>query len=522
MDEPPTATPNASVRTRRAVRWWPAAGIVVLAGGVLAAIWSSYGAQRQDRVVASYPVLLCALGSLWVWLLLLSRVPWKTRLGVTGLLLALGAAGASLLRIRGVSGDIVPVLAWRWTQEPEAGLPAAMGEGGTVALEGGSADYPQLLGPRRDGKIDGVVLADDWSARPPRELWRQPIGAGWSGFAVVGGAAVTQEQRGEDELVTCYDLRSGRLLWAHAERVRFSDPIAGVGPRATPTIDGGVVYACGASGVCVALDLASGRPVWARRVLEELRAEPPPYGVAASPLVLEDRVLVAGGRIGPTLVALRRDSGETLWTSGEDRAAYSSPIAVELAGRRQVLLFDAVAIAGYDLQDGRPLWRQAWPESTEVASQPVVLPGDRVFASSGYGVGGKLFQIERQPDGGYGVRRIWESLDLKAKFTDVVERDGFLYGLDDGILTCVDAADGRRRWKGGRYGHGQILLVGERILVLGERGEIALVAASPDGYRELGRRPALDGKTWNHPALAGSHLLVRNDREAGCYELPLR
>ena len=155
-------------------------------------------------------------------------------------------------------------------------------------------------------------------------------------------------------------------------------------------------------------------------------------------------------------------------------------------------------------------------------SQPVVLDGDRVFASSGYGVGGKLFRISEGPQGQLQPEELWASRALKAKFSNVVQRDGFLYGLDDGILVCVDLVDGSRRWKGGRYGHGQLILVDDLLLILTETGDIALVAAEPEAHRELGRLSVLEGKSWNHPALAGPYFLVRNDREAACVKLPIR
>jgi outer membrane protein assembly factor BamB len=497
----------------------------VIAAALLAWIWTSAAEQRQDRVVPTLAVV--ALGSsaglLWtlVWLLALSRLRWPRRIGWSAvLLLGLGAA-ASVVRVGGWTGDVVPVVAWRWTAEPGAERgPIEPSSDLPPGRASSDADFPQFQGPHRDGSVPDVGLARDWAANPPRERWRRRVGAGWSGFAVAGDHAVTQEQVGGQELVSCYDLRTGAPRWVRGSAARWEDPIGGPGPRATPSIHDGRVFALGATGILSVLDLATGAVIWCKNVLDDHGAAPPAYGVSASPLVTRRSVIVSvGGSEGRSLVAYDREQGEKIWSAGDGAAAYSSPRVAELAGRTQVLVLNGSGLVGHDVADGRVLWQVPWPEGTERVSQPVVLSGDRVFLSTGYGVGGKLFHVRDAEGSGIAVERLWESTGLKAKFTNVVTRDGLLYGLDDGILACLDGADGRRRWKGGRYGHGQILLVGELLLVLSERGEVVLVEARPDGPRELARLSALAGKTWNHPALAGRLLLVRNDREAACYEL---
>jgi outer membrane protein assembly factor BamB len=167
------------------------------------------------------------------------------------------------------------------------------------------------------------------------------------------------------------------------------------------------------------------------------------------------------------------------------------------------------------------LWQFPWPGETQRISQPVIVPEDRVFVSTGYGIGGKMLRIRSDHEGRLAAELLWESRGLKAKFSNVVWREGFLYGLDDGILTCLDGETGERRWKAGRYGHGQVILASDLLIVLAESGEVVLVPADPSAQREVGRFPAVSGKTWGHPALAGPRLVVRNDREAACYELAL-
>jgi len=463
-------------------------------------------------------VLLVGLWAL-VWLLFLSCLRWKIRLAVCGAAVAGLALAGALLEWRGFSGDLVPQLGWRGSgASPPLGSVASAAPG-RAAVASRHA-YPQFQGPLRNGSVPGVRLSRDWP-ETPKLLWRRPIGVGWSGFAVAGGLAVTQEQRGDEERITAYDLTTGEPVWSHAEATGWDDPLGGPGPRATPAIHLGRVFALGGTGRLNALDLATGTRLWTADVLEDAGVGAPSYGVSASPLVLDDTVVVApGGPEGNALAGYDAVTGERRWSGGSGRAAYGSPVHGVLAGVPQIFVLNGDTVASHHADDGRVLWEVAWPPGENTA-QPLILPEDRVLVSTGYGVGAWLFRVRAAADGGASAETLWESRGLKAKFTGVVHRDGYLYGLDDGILVCVDLVDGRRRWKRGRYGHGQILLVDDLLVVLGERGVVALVEAQPDAYRELARFQAIEGKTWNHPALAGAHLLVRNAREAACYRLPL-
>jgi len=540
------------------VRWWPAAAIVGLGLAWLGGVWLLSEASRQDKVIGTIVATGTVLVLLLLWLVALSRLPWRVRVGGLLAFMLLVGLARGLLRIRGVTGDFVPILEWRWTvpvvvhpsvtaRLPAPGavaptpgavagaaparviLPESRGEGQETAarvapapIAPSSRDYPQFLGPERNGTVPGVRLARDWSARPPRRLWRQAIGPGWSGLAVSEASVVTQEQQGEDELVVSYELRTGAVRWRHADRARYATVIAGEGPRATPTLSGDRAYTLGATGLLNALDLRTGARIWSRNVVGENGAESPPWGKSCSPLVLDELVIVsAGGAGGKSLVAYDRETGRLAWAGGSDGSGYGSPMMAELAGRKQILIFNRGSVAAHDPKGGAVLWEHPWPSEQPNVCQPLPLPGDRVLVSAGYGIGSKVFQVVRTEEGGLKASLVWESPRLKAKFTNIVLHDGFVYGLDDGVLTCLDPTNGERRWRAGRYGHGQVVLVGDLLLVQTEEGEIVLVQPNPSSLTELGRFAALEGKTWNPPALAGAILLVRNDREAAAFEMPL-
>jgi outer membrane protein assembly factor BamB len=330
-------------------------------------------------------------------------------------------------------------------------------------------------------------------------------------------------------------------VWTYSVPERYATVIGGIGPRATPTLDGGQVFALGATGLLSALDLHSGELLWSHHVVKEHAASTPDWAKSCSPLVVDEKVIVSvGAPEGWSLVAYHRDSGAVLWHAGDDLSSYSSPLLAELAGEKQVLIFNQSSLTSHSLQTGEILWKQSWSSAQPNVAQPLILPGNKVLLSSGYGIGSKLFQIQRSERGtdedtdedtdegtdeGTGgevwtVEELWESRRLKAKFATPIATGGYIYGLDDGILTCIDAAAGERQWKGGRYGHGQIMLVEDLLLIQSEGGDVVLVEATPEEHRELGRLPALGSKTWNPPMLSGSTLLLRNDQEAVAFALP--
>lgn len=492
--------------------------IVVLAGARLAVIWLGEAGQLQDRVVPTLMVLILTAVGLVLWLLLFSRLPgpWRLRTGLGLILLAILTVG--LFEIRGVSGDLIPDIRFRWG----GSAPQSEARQQAGVVEPSATDFPQFLGPQRNAVVPNVQLATDWQGQPPKELWRQAVGDAWSSFAVVGSALLTQEQRGEREAVVRYDLQSGQLVWVFHYPGNFESVIGGNGPRATPTVQGNRVYSLGSGGVLSCLDLRTGALHWQRNLVEEHGATPPEWGYAGSPLLHDGLVIVApGGPNGHSVVAYHALSGEPAWQAGDDPAAYASPTVLEILGQEQVVVRHLGAVSGHHPSTGDVLWRIRWPGQQPNVAQPLLLSEDRLLISSGYGIGSQLIRFDPSGDGGISPQVVWESRRMKAKLTNLVSHDGAVFGLDDGVLVSLDPTTGERHWKKGRYGHGQLLLVDAHLLILSEKGDVVLVEANASQHREVARFQALGDKSWNTPALAGRHLVLRNAREAVCYELPL-
>ncbi len=525
MPDPANQETGASSKTthRARIRWWPVFLILLLAVGATIWVRSSYGRHRQDQNIAIANIAVITFLLLLLWCILLSRLPGKVRWGIVCSVLLLIGLVPLLFRIHGVTGDLIPILEPRWHHQDLASLEApGKIEAQTAITSTLTNNYPQFLGPNRNGVLDQLHLDPDWKTHPPQRLWQRPVGLGWSGFAVFGNRAITQEQRAEKEAVVCYDLLSGSPIWSYAYAAHFQSSLAGEGPRATPTIFAGKVYAQGSTGLLNCLDLDSGKPIWSKDILRDNSAGMNDWGITCSPLVAGDLVVVsAGGGKKRSLVAYRADNGEFVWGGGTEGAGYSSPFLATLAQVQQILIFNDGGVSAHAILDGKILWKYPWPGGHPHVSIPLVLPGDKVLISSGYGVGSELIQIKKDSADKFSASQLWKSKRLKAKFTNLIYRDGFIYGLDDGIMVCLDAQTGDLKWKEGRYGHGQEILAGDLLLVSGESGEVILLEPKSDKPRELNRFSALNEKTWNPPALAGEYLLVRNDKEAACFRLQL-
>jgi outer membrane protein assembly factor BamB len=365
-----------------------------------------------------------------------------------------------------------------------------------------------------------VRIETDWSASPPVKLWQRPVGPGWSSFAVRGGLIYTQEQRGSDEIVSCYEAATGKPVWKHRDAARFWESNAGPGPRATPTLGNGRVYALGATGILNALDARTGTAVWSRNAASDAGKKVPEWGFAGSPLVVGDAVIAA---VAGRLAAYDAATGESRWLGPDGGGSYSSPHLLNIGGVEQVVLLSDAGATSVSPADGSVLWKHAWPGAAIL--QPALMPDGGILITTNSmsgGLGTRLLSVVHAP-GGWTAEERWTSIGLKPYFDDFVVHDGHAFGFDGDILACISLADGKRKWKGGRYGNGQILLLPDQdaLLVLAEEGELALVAAVPGQFKEIARFPAIQGKTWNHPVLAGGVLLVRNGEEMAAFRMPL-
>jgi outer membrane protein assembly factor BamB len=381
--------------------------------------------------------------------------------------------------------------------------------------------WPGFRGPRRDGIARGVRIETDWSHKPPVALWRQPIGPGWSSFAVRGNLVYTQEQRGGDELVSCYNLTTGKPVWRHGDAARFYESNAGAGPRGTPMLSNGRVYTFGATGIVNALDARTGSSIWSRNAASDTKTKTPGWGFASSPLVVGDVVIVAAAG---ALAGYDINTGNSRWFGPTGGGGYSSPQLFTIGGVPQVLLLNGEGVISVAPADGTLLWKYAWSGDSIV--QPAITADGDVLIGSGSGLGsevGVLRVTVAHGPAGWTTKERWTSIGLKPYFNDFVVHKDHAFGFDGSNLSCIDLKNGERKWKGGRYGHGQLVLLSDQdlLLVLSEEGELALVKAIPDQFTEVARFKAIEGKTWNHPVLVGDILLVRNGEEMVAFRMSL-
>ncbi|MGV3663359.1 MAG: PQQ-binding-like beta-propeller repeat protein [Prosthecobacter sp.] len=494
--------------------------LTLIAASIAVWMWGTTHVMRAVTVMALLPLYLILMG---VWWALRRKGARLRRLAVV--VLCLGGAFA-LFRYEGsADGSAMPSLVFRWYKR--ATLPPPPAQGAALADEtppAGVADMPRFMGPAGDGNLPEPAWNTDWQAHPPREVWRKPVGMGWSGFAVVGRRAITQEQREEQECVTCYDIATGTLLWSHADKALFQEGMGGGGPRATPTVDvaRALVFTLGGTGLLNCLDLKTGAVKWMRDILKETASPSLKWGKSSSPLLVGSLVVCSGGDSGASLIAFQRDTGTVAWKGGADGANYSSPVLTKLASREQIVTVNSESVTGHDPADGRLLWAFSWPGKFPKVCQPAAAGPDRVLITASYGMKSRLLEIKPgKEQGALQCVEIWSSSVPRTKFSSPSIIGAHAYAMDEGTLACVDMTNGERVWREGRYGFGQHVRVGaDWLLVQTEKGPVVLIKASPAKLDEVSRLDALHSKTWNPPTLAGRWLLLRNDSEMVCYELP--
>jgi outer membrane protein assembly factor BamB len=402
---------------------------------------------------------------------------------------------------------------------PAAAASPAAGSAESASAHASRNYWTNFRGPNRDGHYQEMAILTNWPGNGLTPVWKQPVGMGYASFVVADGRAYTIEQRRAQEVVVAYDVATGKEQWTQGWNALYSDS-TGDGPRATPTWDDGRLYALGAQGELRCLDAQSGKTIWRRNILSENQAGNLPWAMAASPLIVDDKVIVLpGGTGGKSVVAYNKISGAPVWKSLDDAQAYVSPMLVSLAGRRQVIVVTSTRVVGLAPENGSLLWSFPWNTSMGInVSQPIPVSANRFFISAGYGKGAALVEVAGSGNS-FSARAIWENSSMKNKFNSSVIHQGHAYGLDEGILTCVDVNTGERKWKGGRYGYGQVLLATGHLIITTENGELVLVKATPAQHSEVARFQAINGKTWNYPAIAGGKLLVRNANEMAAFNI---
>ena len=465
--------------------------------------------------------------------LLLARHRPAVRTSLASLLALAGFGFTILLRNEGATGDYWLSTHWRWSQSPEELILAARKPGAAakpdrvdsskIGLALADPEWPGFRGADRAARSRGPQIATDWSTRPPRQLWKIQVGPAWSSFAVAGNLLFTQEQRGPMETVVCYDADTGREVWNRQIENRFEDPLGGPGPRATPTLANGGLFVTGATGTFPRLNPATGDIVWQQDLKSVAGRKAPGWGFAASPLITGSDVIVYAGSSGDKgLLAFDVASGRLRWSAAAGTDSYSSPQANTIVGEDLLLMLSNEGLVFLDPVTGKERLNYLWKFMNYRALQQQVVGTDTVLLPTGMNTGTRAIRITKA-NGQLAAEELWTSRNLNPDFTDFVSHRGYAFGVVGGVFTCVDLKTGERKWRDGRYGKGQVLLLENSglLLVAAEQAEVVLLRADPDKHTEVGSFKALEGKTWNHPVVVGDRLYLRNSQDAAGYQLPL-
>jgi outer membrane protein assembly factor BamB len=392
-----------------------------------------------------------------------------------------------------------------------------------------SADWPQFLGPDRNGISRETGLLAAWPKDGPPEMWRVPGGVGMSGLAIGGGRLTTMVQKEGRQCVVCLNPKSGDALWETDVAPAYKNAM-GDGPRATPAMEGESLFVFTGEGILAALKTDDGRLLWKKDVVAEFGGKPTDYGMACSPIVVGQRVVVTAGAPGATVVALDRATGDVAWAAGENLPpGYSSPVLMKIGDREQLVVFHGAGGLGLDPATGTELWSHPYITDFNCnIAAPVAVDGG-VFLSSGENHGSTLLSLKPRSDKGFDVSEVWSSQGpksvLRNEWQTSILLDGYLYGFDNvggagpiTHLTCLDAKTGERQWQQARFGKGNFIAADGKLFLSTIQGELVVLKANPRKFEELGRKTVI-GKTRQAPSLAGGLLYLRDDREIICLDV---
>lgn len=455
-----------------------------------------------------------------IWAALSRNLSIKTRRITMVAVIIISTGIWALVRTDGMTADAHHDLKWRWAKTSEENLLSQNKENfEPLKLDSGflssEAEWSGFRGNNRNGIVHGTHINTDWTKKPPVEMWRKPIGPACSSFAVHGNLLYTQEQRGEHELVSCYNLETGNPIWQHSDSTRFWDSHAGAGPRSTPSLDKNRVYTLGGTGILNVLDAYTGKVIWSRNAVAHTKVVIPGWGYTCSPLVVDSVVLVA---ISSQILAYDSEKGNLLWTVPNTGESYSSPHLCTIDAVKQILFQNKAGITSYLPANGKELWKLSLNGVRII--QPTIISENDLLIDLGDLQGLKRISVKNN-SGNWTVKELWTTSNLKPNHNDIAIHKGYAYGIDMPGTECVNLQNGQRQWKGNRYG-GQLLLLADQdlLLILSEKGEMVLVEAKPEKFNEIARFKAIEGKTWNHPVLVGNVVVVRNSNEMAAFRLP--
>jgi len=382
-----------------------------------------------------------------------------------------------------------------------------------------SHDWPQWRGPNRDGISTETNWSFNWPREGPRRLWAAKVGVGWSGVAVAGNRVFTMGNVGDVDDVLCLDANTGRLLWEVPYVCLAADPNGYPGPRCTPTVDGRLVFTLSRRGDLACINAETGALIWGKQLVNELGARVPHWGFSGSPLVEGPLLIVETGAAGRSLMAFDKLTGRLVWANGNDSAAYSSPVAFDHGGARLVAMFSASGLTLRNGRDGRVTGTSPWKTSYNVhAATPVLLGMNRVFISSGYGSGCAMLQVTNGA-----LRQLWTSKQMRNHVASCVLFDDHLFGFDDNQnaqLRCISVANGNVRWAVPTLGKGSLMLAGDKLIILTDRGRLVVADAATDTYRERASAQVIGGRdTWAPPVLSRGRIYLRSLTDLVCLDV---
>lgn len=405
-------------------------------------------------------------------------------------------------------------------------IATSFGYSGSGKTKNADMDWPQWRGPNRDGVSLTQNILKDWAKIDSVTLWRIPVGEGYSGVSVSDGRLFTMWDEGDSQFLLCLDALSGKELW----RFRIGESFAsqyGNGPRSTPVVDDSLVYVVSTRGFLYAVDIRNGQQRWFHDLALEYGSRIPSIGYSSSPLLDAERLFVeVGGKDDFAFVAFNKQTGDLIWHSQSDLPAYSSPIIATINGKRQVVFLSAEGLFSVSPKTGDLYWKYSWETrcpATDIplnAATPIFIAPDRIFISSGYGTvsGAAVVQIG-ETNGQYGAETLWTSDKMENLINSSVLFENHIYGFDGSILKCMDALTGKEKWRARGFERGSLIVADRSLLVLGERGKIGLVEATPGGFKEVTGVQILDGKCWTSPTLANGKLYLRNQKEMVCIDI---